>query len=263
MNKLSIYIISSFLFSIQVKAQDAPNIIDAAGRKQGHWIKYDATGKKKLYDGVFVNDVPNGKFIYFSEAGIPWAITVFSQNGTIGYAQRYSSGGKLVAEGKYIDQKKDSVWKFYNDEGKLLSLESYLNDLKNGSCKIYYSNGQLSEDKLYVKGLAEGGCTKYFADGKIKYKGQYVKDKAEGKTFFYYPSGNRSVEGFYKNDLKEGQWDYYNQDGSLKKNVLYVNGLSKDKSETNIMTKEEIEAAKKKYEQIEKNGQGMDGVEPK
>jgi len=255
MNKFSkflIIVISTLLFVIQVKAQEALNLTDAAGRKQGHWIKYNANNKK-LYDGNFVNDTPEGKFIYYSETGTPWAITVFSQKGTVGYSQHFNGGGKLVGEGKYINQKKDSLWKFYNDEGKLLSVEIYLNDLKNGSCKIYYNNGQLSEDKLYVNGLPDGTCTKYFSDGKIKYKGQYVKDKAEGNTLFYYPSGKKSVEGFYKNDLKEGQWSFYNEDGTLQKKVLYVNGKSKDKTETSIMTKEDEEKAKKQYEKIKEN----------
>jgi antitoxin component YwqK of YwqJK toxin-antitoxin module len=250
MKRSSLFIALNIFFSSFLVAQAAPNLIDAAGRKQGHWIKYSAN-KKKLYDGNFVNDVPEGKFIYYSEAGIPWAITVFSQKGTVGYNQHFSAVGKLVGEGKYINQKKDSLWKFYNDEGKLVSVENYLNDLKQGSCKIYYSNGQLSEDKVYVKDLLDGPCTKYFADGKIKYKGQYIKDKVEGKTLFYYPSGTMSVEGFYKNDLKDGTWNFYNMDGTLKKKVLYSNGKTKDKTEAGIMTKEEEEKAKKQYEQKE------------
>lgn len=251
MNKFSKFltvVIIALLFISEVKAQEKLNEIDAAGRKQGHWIKYSAN-KKKLYDGNFVNDVPAGKFIYYSEAGIPWAITIFSQNGTVGYNQHFNGAGKLVGEGKYINQKKDSLWRFYNDEGKLVSVESYLNDLKNGTCKIYYSSGQLSEEKTYVNDILDGPCTKYFSDGKIKFKGQYIKDKAEGKTVYYYPSGTMSVEGFYKNDLKHGQWNFYNMDGTLKKKVLYSNGKTKDKNEASLMTKEEEEKAKKQYEQ--------------
>lgn len=252
MKRSSLFIALNIFFSSFLVAQDAPNVIDAAGRKQGHWIKFSAN-KKKLYDGNFVNDFPNGKFIYYSEAGIPWAITVFSKNGTIGYSQHFNGSGKLVGEGKYINQKKDSLWRFYNDEGKLVSVETYLNDLKHGSCKIYYTNGQLSEDKIYVNGLLDGPNTKYFSDGKIKYKGQYIKDKVEGKTLFYYPSGTMSVEGFYKNDLKDGQWNFYNTDGTLKKKVLYVNGKTNDKSEAGVMTKEEQEKGKKQFEQIKEN----------
>ncbi|MDP1745631.1 MAG: hypothetical protein Q8L90_08640 [Bacteroidota bacterium] len=183
MKRSSLFIVLNIFFSSFLVAQDAPNVIDAAGRKQGHWIKFSAN-KKKLYDGNFVNDVPEGKFIYFTEAGIPWAITIFSQKGKVGYNQHFSAAGKLVGEGKYLNQKKDSLWKFYNDGGKLVSVENYLNDLKHGSCKVYYSNGQLSEDKVYANGLLDGPCIKYFSDGKIKYKGQFIKDKAEGKTLF-------------------------------------------------------------------------------
>jgi hypothetical protein len=50
--KLSIFIL--FVLNVfVVHAQEvAPNKLDAAGKKQGHWIKFDAN-KKKVYDGKF------------------------------------------------------------------------------------------------------------------------------------------------------------------------------------------------------------------
>lgn len=265
MNKFSqkiILILCVILFIPQVKAQDAPNITDAAGKKQGHWIKFDEN-KKKIYDGNFVNSIPEGKFIYFYETGVTKAITVFSQNGKVAQTQHFNEAGKVVGEGKYINQKKDSLWKFYDVEGKLLSEEIYLDGIKNGGCKVYYRNGQLSEDKIWVNGFADGVCSKYFEDGTIKFKGQFLKDKATGKTTYYFPSGQISVEGFYKDDFKEGPWNYYNEDGSLKKTVHYIQGVPKEKSETNIQTKEEEEKAKNKSGQIELKDPFKDGGEPK
>ncbi len=265
MNKITkklILALSILLFIQQMDAQNAPNITDATGKKQGHWIKVDEN-KKKIYDGNFVNNIPDGKFIYFFETGSIKAITAFSLNGKVALTQHFNEAGKMVGEGKYIDQKKDSLWKFYDVEGKLLSDEIYKDGLKNGSCKVYYQSGQLSEDKLWVNGIADGSCTKYFESGTIKFKGQFIKDKAEGKTTFYFPSGQMSVEGFYKNDFKDGPWNYYNEDGTLKKTVHYFNGVPKEKSESNVMTKEEEEKAKKQSEQIELKDPFKDGIEPK
>ena len=265
MNKLTktlFFAISVLFFITQVRAQDAPNVTDMAGKKQGHWIKYDEN-KKKIYDGNFADNIPEGKFIYYSSIGTPKAITFFSGNGKIARTQHFNINGKIAGEGKYIDQKIDSIWKFYNDAGLLLSVELYSDGAKNGSCKVYYPNGQISEDKMFLNGRPNGNCTKYFESGTIKYKGQTIIDKAEGKTTFYFSNGKVNAEGYYKNDLKDGSWKFYNQDGTLKKTVLYVNGVTNDKSELNIINKEEEEKARKQYEQNDIKDPFKDGSEPK
>ncbi len=262
MKRKAFFIALNILFSVFLFAQDAPNITDSGGKKQGHWIKVDEN-KKKIYDGNFMNNSPEGKFIYYFESGVPKAITIFSQNGGVAYTKHFNVAGKMVGEGKYMNQNKDSLWKFYDEEGKLLSEDVYLNGIKNGNFKVYYRNGQLSENKIWVNGKLDGPCTKYFENGTVKYKGQYSKDKVDGKAIFYYPTGNVSVDGFYKNDLKDGAWTYYNQDGTLNRKVLYENGVTKDKSENVIFTKEEEEKAKKQSEQNESKDSFKEGVEPK
>lgn len=258
--KKSIFAFYAIFLTVQLFAQSAANFTDSLGKKQGTWIKYDEN-KKKVYEGNFVNDIPQGKFIYYSGTGKPRAITVFSQNGRVGYSKHINENGRTVGEGKYIDQKKDSLWKFYDESGKIISEDRYLNGLKNGRSKVYYSNGQLSEEKGWLNGIADGSYTKYFENGQIKQQGQYVKDKAEGKTKFYFPSGKIGVDGAYKDDLKEGPWIHYNEDGTVKKKVVYVNGRSSEK-EKPLMTKEEEEKAKKQYENSDKQS-GNQEFEPK
>lgn len=251
MNKLSIlfsFVINALLFVSVAVAQDAPNKTDAKGEKQGYWIKYDEN-KIKTYEGNFINGIPHGKFIYYTDAAKPWAITFFSENGNISRTQHLNNKGKVVGEGKYINQKKDSLWNFYTEEGNLLSVEFYLDGLKNGTSKVYYNNGQLSEEKEWAKGIAEGYFITYFQNGSIKNKGQFINGKAEGKAIYFNPSGKIGIDGFYKNDFKEGPWNFYNEDGTIKKTLLYKNGKAKDKSEDDILTKEILESDKKKYEE--------------
>ncbi len=239
------------LLSISIlKAQnEAPNKTDAAGKKQGHWIKFDAN-HKKLYDGNFVNDIPTGKFVYFYDTGVPRSITVFSQNGKVARTQMFSNGGKLSGEGKYVNEKKDSIWKFYDGDGKFLSDEIYINGLKNGIAKVYYSNGQVAEEKLWKDGIANGACTKYFQSGELKYRGNFFNGKVEGKVVFYHPNGKIYAEGIYKNDLKEGTWNFYKEDGSLEKTDVYVDGRGKNADKT-FISKEEEDKAKKENEQFD------------
>ncbi len=252
--KNSFLIAVGILLSTTIFAQTAPNVTDAAGKKQGHWIKYDED-KKKIYEGNFENNIPVGTFTYFYDTGIPWSISVFSKNGTVARAKMFDAGGKLTGEGKFINQKKDSIWKFYDQEGKLLSDEVYLNGEKNGAAKVYYSNGQIAEEKMWKNGVMEGPCKKYFLSGQIKYSGAYVKNKVEGKVIYYYASGKIDAEGLYVNDLKNGPWKYYKEDGTVLRTDTYVHGKmteTTDKTkDRDSISKEQQAEEKKKSQQFE------------
>ena len=104
------------------------NKTDAQGRKQGAWQKTDAEGKLK-YKGQFKDNIPYGKFEYYYPSGKTRAISEFSQNGKVTRTEVYYEGGLLNAKGKYVSEKRDSIWKFYNDSGQLLRSENYKDNL--------------------------------------------------------------------------------------------------------------------------------------
>lgn len=261
MRRINLFILF-LLISFSINAQDdAPNKTDAAGKKQGHWIKYD-DNHKKMYDGNFVNGVPVGKFTYYFDTGVPWAITIFSKNGTVAYTKHYNASGKISGEGKYVNQKKDSLWKFYNEDTALISTENYINGLKNGSCKVFYANGQLAEEKTWKNGKLNGPCKKYFANGELKYSGQYIDDRVEGKVTYYFSSGKVDGEGMYKNDLKEGTWKYYKEDGKERRTDQYVNGRMVKSTDLDYEPKEQIEKEKQNAEQFELKDPYQEGYRP-
>ena len=59
---------------------DTINRYDSKGKKQGKWIKKNSAGKV-IYEGMFDEDIPTGKFIYYSETGEVTTISVFSDKG--------------------------------------------------------------------------------------------------------------------------------------------------------------------------------------
>lgn len=245
------YFLAIILLSVTFKitAQDAPNKTDGNGKKQGHWIKLDEN-KKKIYDGNFVDDIPEGKFIYYYDTGTEKAITTFSEKGKIARTKMYDVGGKLTAQGKYIDQKRDSIWKFYSPEGVVISDESYINGIKNGKYHVYYPSGGIAEEKIWKEGKLNGEVKKYFEEGQLKYHANLIDDKVEGITTYYFPSGKVQAEGLYLHDVKHGEWKYYNEDGKIKRIDKYSHGrnLEPDKD---VISKEEMEKAKKKAEEAE------------
>jgi antitoxin component YwqK of YwqJK toxin-antitoxin module len=248
MNNLKLFLLLICLPAFTI-AQEGPNKTDAAGKKQGYWVKLDIN-KKKVYEGTFVNDIPTGTFTYYYPTGEKKAVSVFSGNGKVSRTKMYTAGGKIMGEGKYVNEKKDSLWKFYDEDGGLLSEENYLNGLKDGKSKVYYTTGQLAEERTWKNGLLNGPRVSYFDGGQIKYKGQYVNGKVEGKVIFYHSTGKVDAEGQYVNDLKHGAWKYYKEDGTPKRTDTYSNGTLTS-PDPNIITKEQIEKEKEKYKDFE------------
>ncbi len=233
--------------SAQNCIQDTLNAKDEKGRKQGHWVKLDAN-QKKMYEGYFIDDVPVGKFTYYYDTGVPWSVSVFSQKGTIVYSQMFDAAGKLTGEGKYVNQKKDSLWTFYNNEGKLLSTENYIDGKREGVAKVFYPDGTLLEEKYWKDGLLDGPCKKYFENGQIRYDGNYINGAVEGQLTFYFINGNIHATGLYEDDLKTGIWKYYKKDGSLDHIEEYINGRLQGE-DPNVIPKEQVEKEREQYEQ--------------
>lgn len=248
MNNLRVFLLLLCLPSAGM-AQEALNKTDAAGKKQGHWIKLDIN-KKKVYEGNFVNNVPTGTFTYYYPTGEKKAVSTFSKNGTVSRTKMYTVGGKVMGEGKFLNEKKDSLWKFYDEDGGLLSEENYVNGLKDGKSKVFYTNGQLAEERTWKMGVLNGPRISYFEGGQVKYKGQYVNGKVEGKVTFYHSSGKVDAEGKYVNDLKDGAWKYYKEDGTLKRTDTYSNGVLTS-PDPNIISKDQLEKEKEKYKDFE------------
>jgi antitoxin component YwqK of YwqJK toxin-antitoxin module len=248
MNKVKLFLLSICIPMAGI-AQEAPNKTDAAGKKQGHWIKLDEN-KKKIYDGNFVNNIPDGKFTYYYPTGEVKAVSFFSKNGAVCRTKMYNIGGKVKGEGKFVNEKKDSTWKYYDEDGGLLAEENYVNGLKNGKSRVYYLNGQMAEERNWKNGVLDGPRTNYFESGGFKYKGQYVNGKVNGKVTFFHPSGKVDAEGMYVNDLKDGAWKYYEEDGKLKRTDTYSDGVLTS-PDPNIITKEQEEKEKDLYKDAE------------
>ncbi|MFL5753459.1 MAG: toxin-antitoxin system YwqK family antitoxin [Bacteroidia bacterium] len=219
-------IIFYLLLTTAITAQTSgENKIDAAGKKQGYWIKMDPKTGKKAYEGNFKNDKPQGVFKYY-HVGMDSLRTRmdFRQDGKIAYATMYTMEGKLQAKGKYIDEKKDSTWTYYDDQGKLLTMENYTDGKKNGKSIVYYQNGNVSEERIYKMDVQDGPFKSYYDDKKVKAEGTYQNGILVGKNAFYFPSGTAAAIGNYDKGVKKGVWIYNKPDGKFDSREIWVNG---------------------------------------
>ena len=135
----------------------------------------------------------------------------------IAYAKMFYIDGKIQAEGKYLSQKKDSLWKFYNMDGLFLSEEMWVNGKKEGKVIIYHpGTKQPASVTIFKNGVEEGPYVEYYLDGQKKMEATYIGGNLEGTATWYYPDGRINILGAYQHAVKHGKWTYYNADGSIK-----------------------------------------------
>lgn len=218
------------VFALSISSLFSQNInqTDANGKKQGVWTKTYSNGVPR-YEGKFKNDHPIGEFKYYYESGNLKAVTVFSPDGIVARTKTFHENKQPMAEGKYIKQKRDSVWLFYsNVDGKLLSLETYRKGVLNGTTKTYYPETEnVAESIEYVNGIKQGPYRKYFPEGELMTEGTYVDDNLDGKFTLYHPNGKVQVKGMYNSGRQVGNWEYFDEDG----NPLSEADFKKDDSE--------------------------------
>lgn len=200
------------------------NQTDDQGRKQGRWIKTTPDGTL-MYEGQFVDDKPVGEFKRYYEDGTLKAVMDY-RSARDAYAELYYQGNEpvLMAEGKYIDQKKDSVWMTYDPTGQLKSRDSYENDVRNGRSVVYYPNGEVSEETTYRDGKRHGEWKQYYQGGQKMAEGTFENDERVGEYVKYYPNGKDWVRGTYENGFKESTWIYGLENGALGQMVVYRKG---------------------------------------
>lgn len=200
------------------------NQTDDQGRKQGKWVKAKPDGTL-VYEGQFVDDKPVGMFKRYYKDGTLKAEMNHRNNGTV-YAKLYYHGRQpvLMAEGKYANQKKDSVWVSYDTAGRRQGLDTYQNGIQNGRSVVYHENGSISEEVDYLNGQRNGEWKRYYDDGQLQAEGTFENGERVGEYQKFYPNGKTWVKGTYKDGFKESTWIYGNEDGSIGQMVVYRKG---------------------------------------
>ncbi|MCB9014057.1 MAG: toxin-antitoxin system YwqK family antitoxin [Bacteroidales bacterium] len=217
---ISIVLLSSPSFA-QTKSL---NQFDENGKKTGAWESYYESGKIKSR-GFFVDGHPTGEMLRYYPGGILQASMLFDESGRISYVKMYYETGDLAAEGKYIDQVKDSVWNYYStyDRRKAVS-ENMLLGKKNGVSYKYYAGNKASEYLEWKNDLKNGKWEQYYENGQVRLSGNYINGDLDGDFVSYNPDGSLSITGKYKMGQMDGTWTYYDEAGNKDLEVVYVEG---------------------------------------
>lgn len=247
-NPIRFFIVLVLVFNtgLVLAQSDTLNQIDSLGRKQGAWRKIDQAGRV-VYTGQFRDNQPIGKFLYYNAKG-GLDREMFFRSSTVTYVILYWENNKKQAEGIYINQQKDSIWRFYDGNAQLISEDQYKAGKRNGFSKVYYSGTkQIFEQRNYLNDLQDGPWIQYYANGQKKAEGTYKNDNPIGRAVWYFEDGRINIMGNYANGLKDGTWIFNKPDGTLRAKQVWKAG--KIISGEELITPEQMRQQQQQYNQ--------------
>jgi len=226
MNKRALFTISLIVAPMLLLSQ---NLTDAAGKKQGPWIKQYPNGIT-MYEGTFKDDKPFGLFKRYTEEGILLSELTYAEGKDEAAAVFYYGDGSRAAEGRYVGRAKMGLWKFWSatQPHYLISEETYHNDIRHGLSVKYYPDSTVAEKVAWDMGNRSGEWLQYYPDGSVCLRAEYLEGKLEGPFSYYHPNGRLQYEGRYHADHRTGDWMVFKEDGSLKQIITYKDGVPAD-----------------------------------
>tara|TARA_R110001592_G_scaffold363109_2_gene680368 strand:- start:37542 stop:38522 length:981 start_codon:yes stop_codon:yes gene_type:complete len=203
------------------------NKLNEKGEKHGKWVVPYANSSIIRYEGQFENGNPVGKFVYYGPKVNKQKEIVHRGNG-VAMAKFFNEAGIIMAEGKYVNEKKDSLWRFYKS-GDLSLTEEYDNGVLNGKSISFFDNGRPSIISFFTEGKKDSVELEFTKKGKIAKEISYKNGMKNGLFTIYYYDGKKELEGEYFNNEYVGELKSYNPDGSLRMVMVYENGVEKNK----------------------------------
>lgn len=192
------------------------------------------------------NDTLQSEFIYkkfFYPNGNISSEGYLKDNKPTGFWKSYYVTGIKKSEGKWFNNKLDSVWIFYDQLEDTLEKINYFLGKKNGYHLKYFKNDEFknkfSSKELYVNGLRNDKSYNYYETGELKKVVPYLNGKRQGVGFEYDRKGNiitinryrnnkiivkENINRYNKDGKKEGVWREFYNNGNIKEEKSYLNG---------------------------------------
>jgi antitoxin component YwqK of YwqJK toxin-antitoxin module len=204
---------------------------DDKGRRQGHWKAPNINGTL-TYEGDFLDDIPQGKITYTHiKENYKYSELTYVNKDEVN-AVFYHSNKNIKAKGKYIKDKKEGLWEYFNKDGVLISLENYKANKKHGTETILFEDGNKAIVKNWKNGIEDGPLEEYYNNGNAKFKGTYKDGQLEGYVEMFHYNGKTKVRGKYQFSVKNGLWLYYKDDGvTVERRETYNKGYLVEEKE--------------------------------
>lgn len=219
MHKKDLYtfiVLTFFVFSLYSQSDTTWNQQSVTGKKEGQWKAYHPNGKLR-YKGQFKDGIPYGDFYLYLNNGDLKTILSY-RNEQEAFGKHFYGNGDILAQGKYVERKKDSLWVTYGGNNIKLEEGTYNLGEKNGHWITYFPDGTVAERKNYKDDIEEGKYEIFYSNSQLKQEAKFEKGMLEGNTVFYDREGLKILEGTYYRNMRDGDWIHIDEEN--KKTVL-------------------------------------------
>jgi antitoxin component YwqK of YwqJK toxin-antitoxin module len=185
------------------------------GKRHGRTILYYGTGKKKVEQREYKNDIRHGTWIKWQE------------------------NGDTVRVESYADEKKSGVFKRYYENGTVNWITNFKDGIKHGISEKWFDNGVMEWQVTYDEGVKEGvykrsnklgtytsavnyrddkrhGELREFSNGTLTGSHPYQNGLAHGKTSTFYNSGKKHYVKYHEHGKRVGLWEAWREGGEKK-----------------------------------------------
>lgn len=132
---------------------------------------------------------------------------------------------QIIEEGKYLNNKKEGIWKKYYENGKVKHELTYKANKPDGYAKFYYETGIVSEEGLWRNNKWVGEYKFFFENGNLSYEWNYNdQGKRSGQQKYYHSNGKLMIEGDWQEGKESGIIKEYDNTGKLIAEKNFSNG---------------------------------------
>jgi antitoxin component YwqK of YwqJK toxin-antitoxin module len=164
------------------------NKVDESGLKQGFWLEYEIDTLIKQWQAILIDSSGNDTIINYY----------------------------IYQTGYYLNNKKDSIWRFYDTNrktegrniiyGNLLYEAKYSNDCLKGMFKTFYLSGKLKSEINIENENANGIINVYFENETLYLTGEIIPDNEFFKGVEFNILGNKVQERMFNSEIVLKEW---------------------------------------------------------
>lgn len=177
-----------------------------------------------------------------------FSLSLFAQNEPInrtdsqgrkqGFWKKIDDNGKLIYEGRFVNNVPTGEFRYYHDNGELKSISEFLNGVHKVKTTLFHPNGKAAAEGIFVDQIKDGEWKYWDTDGTLITLENYKNGVKEGVWATY--SANTGIilqEEHFLNGKLHGVCKTFFADGNISNLITYVDGKRNGLSESYLVDK--------------------------
>lgn len=141
-------------------------------------------------------------------------------NSNLEEVYEYYGNGQIKVKGYLKNQKKHSLWSYYDRNGHLIIERYFSHDLPNNIWIWYdhHDNKKIDKYILYDDQRDDGFFKRYYQSSNLKEKKSYLNNKLNGEYNLFYDNNKNSIhlKGKYLAGSKIDNWQVFDKLGAFQ-----------------------------------------------